>query len=208
MTGQSSPPPGFDGGYFATATPSTFAAPHVGAPGYGPTPGVPGGSDPRPPLPVPGGPTSLPTPVVISAAFLLLAGVGALWSGLTVLVSLNSLPFAASPVGDSLNLRGWLLLLNGAGNLYLAFQLLRGWNPARVLTTVVCGWWLLYWLYQTSQASRAFGELMGSPFGNLGGLGFMITLGLLLLAGWAAATAGLLWLPGVSPHFNKWPARR
>jgi hypothetical protein len=195
-------PPGVDGGYFAAARPSTAPQEQYG---YG-QPVSSSGVGPRRSVPPAGGLGDVPALVTVASAFLVIAGVAALWLGLTLVVSVSSLPFAASPAAHGVSVRGWLLLLNGAADLYLPYQLVRGWGPARIMVSVACGWWLLYWLYETSRASRALGALSGD-LGNLGGLGFMATLGLLLLAAWAGITGGLLWTQGSSAHFAGAPRR-
>ena len=190
MHGDTTNPPSFDGGFFST---------------YQPAPTAPWQPETPPPaataarLAVAG-----PPPLVVAAcAFLVLAGIAALWLGLTIFVVLHGVQGTSGPEGSAMAVRGAVLLVNGAGDLALPYLLLRGSQSARLGTATMCGAWVLYWLVQTSHVSKAVGSLSSSPFQSLGGLGTMTTLGLLLLAGWATVTALLLWAPGADDHFTR-----
>jgi hypothetical protein len=175
-----------DGGYFAPPLPVQPAQ------GYGPPPPV---------VPTPARPAGLPPLVVASATSLALAGIAALWLGLTMLI-------AGGTFGDyesgHLGARGALLLVNGLANGALVTLLLRGLEPARWAATAICACWVVYWLYQDTRATHAFAQIGFGAEGvpGLHGLTFMATLGLLLLAGWAAATAAMLWTPAAARHFQ------
>lgn len=201
-------PTGADGGFFAPPRPAEPAW-GQGGHGYGPTPpasfGGPSSGGPVGGHAVTGG---VPAFVAAAAAFLVLAGVAALWLGLAGMVVINA---AHVPVGagtevvDSFVLRGLFLLGNGAADFYVAYQLVRGQQLARILASVVCGWWVLYWIYQASQASSAFGKMAASPLASgfgIGQVGTVATLGLLLLSAWAGVTAWLVWSPSASKHFS------
>lgn len=154
---------------------------------------------PAPPVPMVE--PNLPPYVVAAVTSLALTSVAATWVALTGLVALHA--FGGTYDGPSLA-KALLLLLNVAANGVLGARLLRGWAPARPLLSVICGGWTLYWLVQAGKAHHVLAQLMDSPFGG-GGLGqvaAMATLGVLLLAGWAAATAALLWAPGNSRYFS------
>lgn len=184
MSTSGSTPP--DGGFFATPIPAQQS--------YGP---------------VNGGPPTLPlveaegVPPLVAGAVtsLALAGIAALWLGLTMLI-------AGSGVGDygsgHAGPRGSLLLLNGIANGALVVLVLRGLEPARWAATAICACWVVYWLYQLTRATHAFGSLgFGTLAGSgFGGLTFMMMLGLLLLAAWPAATAAALWTPRSARHFS------
>lgn len=199
---------GADGGFFAPPRPADPARGQGGY-GYGPTPpGLSGG-------PSSGGPGGghavtggVPAFVAAAAAFLVLAGVAALWLGLAGMVVVNAahVPVGAGTPVDSFVLRGLFLLGNGAADFYLAYQLVRGQQLARILASVVCGWWVLYWIYQASKASSAFGKASAAArewgLPGMGQVGTVATLGLLLLAAWAGVTAWLVWSPSASKHFS------
>jgi hypothetical protein len=194
-----------DGGYFAAPIPQ--AAPVYG---YGP---LTGSGGPAADSPGRSATDGVPPLVVAAVAALVMAAVAALWLGLTMIVTVHAAESVARDVtggaarslgGSGFTTRGLLLILNGVANCWLGVQLVRGWSPARVIVTGLCGWWVCYWLYQAARATHAFGQLAGSPFGSFGfgQLAFMATVGILLLAGWAAATAALLWTTGSSRHFS------
>lgn len=152
-------------------------------------------------LPVPAPQLGPPPYVVAAVTSLALASVAAAWVALTGLVALNA--FGGTSDGPSL-LKALFLLANAAGNGVLGVWLLQGVAPARALSSLLCGGWTLYWLAQAGKARHALGLVTDSPFGGsgVGQLATMATLGVLLLAGWAAATAALLWAPGNSRHFS------
>jgi hypothetical protein len=201
-------PTGADGGFFAPPRPAEPAWGQGGI-GYGPTPpgsfGGPSSGGPVGGRAVTGG---VPAFVAAAAAFFVLAGVAALWLGLAGMVVVNAahVPVGAGTEVDSFVLRGLFLLGNGAVDFYLAYQLVRGQQLAKILASVVCGWWVLYWIYQASQASSAFGKASSAArewgLHGLGQVGTVATLGLLLLAAWAGATAWLVWSPSASKHFS------
>jgi hypothetical protein len=208
----------FDGGFFAPPPPPRADPPAYGPPGYGPPArpdgaGTDGGWRARLSL------GDVPPLVAVAAAYLVLAGVAALWLSLSAAVVTSSV---------HLPLRGavetTLLLTNGVGNLVLASLLVRGWALSRPLATGVCAWWVLYWLHVASQVHGAF-RVLSRPFPASSGLdpsvfgpnafgatgftppGFgaiatMLTLGVVLLALWAALTAAVLWTPSAARHFS------
>ncbi len=195
-----SPP---DGGYFAAPLPAT---PAWSGEGYG-TPLAAGGAVPVGPTSAAAGPAGVPPFVAAAVAFLLLAAVAAVYTGLSglVLVQATHTSVGGGAPGDGVVARSLLLLVNGAANLYVAWLLVQGQHLGRILASLVCGGWVCYWLYETSRVSSAFGKVSHSAFGDLVGLGqigTVATLGLLLLAGWAAVTALLLWMSSASRHFG------
>lgn len=185
-------PSAMDGGYFAAPVP----AQPIG--GYGMPSGGAGGWSAAP-APRTGG--DVPAWVVVVATVLVLTGAAAGWLGLTMVVTLDAI--GAVGAGEGVLVRALLLLLNAAANLVLAHQLLRGAEQARWLVSGLCGWWVVYWLWKTSQLGELTGSAAASPFGSgLGQVGTMLTLGLLLLSGLAAGTAGLLWTSSAGRHFT------
>lgn len=194
-----STPTGADGGFFAGPPPQQPTPP-----GYG----VPGQFVAAPPSrqaqTAPAGPAPF---VVGSITSLVIAGVAATWVGLSMLTVVSSFGgFGVTGgfgVGGGFGGRGAFLLLNGLLDLGLAYPLLRGVEPARWAATAVCGFWTLYWLYEVTRAAQAFSDIGLAPAGfGFGRLTFMATLGLLLLAVWAAATGALLWLSSATRHFR------
>jgi hypothetical protein len=199
-----------DGGFFASTAAAQTVLPGEG---YGTPPARPAGWAP------PAGPTNLasggggvPAPsaatgtgeapawVVAAATVLALTGLAAGWVGLTIIVALQAVGVAMD--GEGVLIRALLLLANGVANGVLAYQLLRGSAVARWAVAGICGWWLLYWLYRTSQMGELTGSVAASPFfSQIGQIGTMATLGLLLLSGLAAATAGVLWTATANRHF-------
>jgi hypothetical protein len=175
-------------------------APPPAPPGIAPPPWQPGpsgsGGGGHAHRPVAGG--EPPELVVTSCVLLLVAAATAIWVGLTMFTVSAS---ALGSGGGGITWRGLLVLTNGIGDVALAYFVRRGDNPARIVATVVCAGWALYWLINTSKASDAFGRLSGALPG-LTGVGMMATLGLLLLTAWALVTGGLLWTPQANEHFS------
>lgn len=190
---------GLDGGYFAApvrGVPSGYGEPAWSVPAQVP-------SGPVPPAP-PAARGEAPGWVWVVATVLALTGIAAGWVGMTAVVALNAVSgLGAAADGEGVLLRALLLMLNAAVNLALAYQLLRGWEPARWAVTAICAWWTAYWLWKTSEMGDLTGMAAATPFmGGLGQLGTMLTLGLLMLAGLAAGTAGLLWTSAVGRHLT------
>ena len=190
---------GLDGGYFAGPVVTQPAYPPAG---YGPPPAQTGGWGGTPAQPPAATSDQPPIWVVAAATVLVLTGAAAAWVGVTVVVAVNGL--GAGMDAEGALVRALLLLVNAALNVALAYQLLRGAAAARLVVAGVCGWWVLYWLYQTSKASEATGSLATAALPvSLGGIGTMVVLGLLGLASLAAATAGVLWTSSAGRHFSR-----
>jgi hypothetical protein len=195
------PPPGADGGFFAAPIPPQAGQPQdpfAQQPSYGP----PGRFVPPPPPALSQHTADGPPPFVISAiTSLVIAGVAAIWLGMSMLTLVSTF---GSDGGSGITSRGTFLLLNGLANLGLVYVLLRGSEPARWAATAICGFWVLYWLYQVTRATKAFSDIGLVPAGfGFGRLTFMATVGLLLLAVWPAVTAALLWLSASTRHFSR-----
>jgi hypothetical protein len=188
-----------DGGYFAAPRPAAPAFPP--AQSYGPPPVQAGGSGVGVGAAASGTLDDVPAWIVVVATVLALTGLAAGWVGLTMVVTLNAV--GATMDGEGILLRALLLLGNAGLNAWLGYQLLRGWEPARVVVSAVCAWWVVYWLYKSSQMGDLTGAASASAFlGGIGQIGTMITLGLLLLSALAAGTAGLLWTPSAGRHLS------
>jgi hypothetical protein len=144
-----------------------------------------------------------PPLVVAAASSLVIAAVAALWLGLTMLVALNA--FGGGAGSGRLGFDGVFLVANGLADLYLAYQLIRGSDAARWVVSGMCGCWVIYWLYEVSRTNHAFRQLSATPFGSTGfrDIALMATFGVLLLAGWAGTTVGLLWMTSTVRHFGK-----
>ncbi|MCW2543673.1 MAG: hypothetical protein JWM40_1225 [Frankiales bacterium] len=194
------PPPGADGGFFASPIPSQQQPFQPEQPSYGPPARF---GSPPPATTLPSQTTTAgPPPFVVGAVTsLVIAGVAAAWVGLSMLTLVSSFGGVG---GGGLGSRGVFLLVNGVLDLGLGYVLLRGLDQARWAATAVCGFWLLYWLYQVTRATQAFSDIGLAPAGfGFGRLTFMATLGLLLLAAWPAATATLLWFSASTKHFSR-----
>jgi hypothetical protein len=178
-----------DGGFFAAPIPTQV--------GYGPPP--------TPTAPSPSLPESTPALVIAAVTSLGMAAIAATWLGLSMLSIVSTVGTGNAP---GLAGRGAFLVINGLVDVWLSYLLLRGVDAARWGVSFVCAWWLAYWLYQDTRATHALSQvglaLDGTSFG---GLAVMATLGLLLLAGWAGATAGVLWTSPSSRHFAR-PGRQ
>jgi hypothetical protein len=145
-------------------------------------------------------PSGPPALVVSAVTSLVIAGVAALWLGMAMLTLSSA--FGAG-FGNGFSGRGVFLLVNGGVNLALVPVLLRGVEWAQWAATAVTAWWVLYWAYQLTRATQAFHDLGVASVGfGLERITMMTSLGLLLLIGWAAATAALLWLPDGKRHFR------
>ena len=157
---------------------------------------------------VPHSTTEGPPPFVVGAVTsLIISGLMAGWLGLSMLTVISSFgELAGGGVGydNGLGSRGGFLVVNAIVNLALVYPLLRGTDPARWVASAVCGFWVLYWLYQVTRATQAFSDIGLVPAGfGFGRLSFMAALGLLLLASWPAVTAALLWMSSASRHFSR-----
>jgi hypothetical protein len=198
-----------DGRFAAPALPSRFGTlpGEPGASGSVPIQGTPppprrsgyadggSGGQERPPAFLADQPPEL---VTVSCVLLLVAAATALWLGLTML----TVSSAALGATGGITWRGLLLIVNGVADITLAYYLRRGQSVARILSSLVCAGWMVYWLINTSRASTAFGRLdAGLP--SLTGFGMMATAGLMLLVAWAVITGALLWTPSAKDHFRR-----
>jgi hypothetical protein len=167
------------------------------------SPGATFGAPPVPPRPAAASPRT-PEAVTISATLLAVFAAIGVYTLIAVIVLSSDSASTSSDSGSSTDIglgAIYAVLWGGSGfiNAAMIVLLRQGNSMARVVTSVICGLWTLYWLRYVYKLANAEGATSFFFVGSIVHLGELLLLGLAVAS---ALPAVLLWRPSTSDHFS------